>query len=132
MTEGPSASSKPFSHSRRRSDISEEAIEKWKRSEEVAKARKSLQSLIALLSGLPHVPGKYMLSMDLYAAFRGSCGTELPLGFQIEFGRQINRACRDGRLPFRRKTVTRASIAAWEGLDESQLMLLLTGDERGA
>jgi hypothetical protein len=70
--------------------------------------------------------------MDLYAAFAGTCGIDLPAGFQIEFGRQINKACRDGRLPFRRKAVTRASIAAWEGLDESDLMMLLLEDERGA
>lgn len=96
--------------------------------EEVTRAQKSLQSFIECLRQLAYREGTYTLSMDLYAAFEANCGIDLPEGFQIEFGRQINRACRDGRLPFLRKTVTRASIAAWEGLDESDLMLLLTGD----
>jgi hypothetical protein len=100
--------------------------------EEVARAQKSLQSFIECLRQLPYREGTYTLSMDLYAAFEANCGIDLPEGFQIEFGRQINKACRDGRLTFRRKTVTRASIAAWEGLDESDLMMLLVGDERGA
>lgn len=132
MNEEISTSSATNSRLQQRYVISDEAIEKWRRREEVAKAKKSLQSFIAFLSELPFVPGKRMLSMDLYSAFEGCCGIELPLGFQIEFGRQISKACREGRLPFRRKTVTRASLAAWEGLDESILWCLMRGEEQGA
>lgn len=99
--------------------------------EEVARAQKSLQSFIECLRRLPYREGAYTLSIDLYAAFETSCGIDLPIGFQIEFGRQINKACRDGRIPFRRKTVTRGSIAAWDGLDESDLMLLMGEGDRG-
>lgn len=73
----------------------------------------------------PYREGVHTLSMDLYATIGAHCGIDLPVGFQIEFGRQISGACRDRRLPFRRKTVTRGSIAAWEGLDETDLVFLM-------
>lgn len=106
--------------------------ERRQHKEDVARAQKSVQSFIECLRQLPYREGTHTLSMDLYAAFEANCGMDLPRGFQIEFGRQINKACRGGRLPFRRKTVSRASIAAWEGLAESDLMVLLLEDERSA
>ena len=93
--------------------------------EEVARAQKSVQSFIECLRRLPYRDGIYTLSMDLYAAFEANCGIDLPIGFQIEFGRQFNKACRDGRLPFRRRAVGRASLAAYEGLDSSLLPVLM-------
>lgn len=93
--------------------------------EDVANAQASLQSFIECLRQLPYRDGTCMLSMDLYAVFTGCCGIDLPKGFQTEFGRQINKACRDGRLPFKRKTVGRASLAAYEGLDALLLPALM-------
>ena len=90
--------------------------------EEVALAQNCLQSFIEWLRHLPYHEGAFTLSMDLYGAFEANCGIDLPQGFQIEFGRQINKACRDGRLPFKRKTVTRASLAAYDGLDLLELV----------
>lgn len=93
--------------------------------EEVANAQKSLQSFIKCLRQLPYRDGTHMLSMDLYAVFEGCCGIDLPLGFQIEFGRQFNKACLDGRLPFRRKTVEHARLAAFVGLDPGLMYALM-------
>jgi len=93
--------------------------------EELANARRSLHSFIEFLRQLPFKEGVYTLSMDLYAVFVACCGIDIPKGFQIEFGRQFNRACRDGRLPFKRRTVGRASLAAYEGLDSSLLPVLM-------
>ena len=100
--------------------------EKQQHRDDVARAQKSLQSFIECLQQLPYCEGTRILSMDLYTVFTGCCGVEVPQGFQTEFGRQINKACRDGRLPFRRKTVGRASLAAYAGLD-SQLLPALMG-----
>jgi len=93
--------------------------------EDVAKAQASLQSFIECLRQFPYSGGTRILSMDLYATFTGCCGIDLPKGFQTEFGRQITKACRDGRLPFKRKTVGRASLAAYEGLDALMLPALM-------
>lgn len=89
--------------------------------EQVAEAQASLQSFIKFLRQLPFKEGTYTLSMDLFAVFEYCCGIELPRGFQIEFGRQFNAACRDGRLPFKRRKVRRARLAAYDGLDFSML-----------
>lgn len=91
----------------------------------VTRAQASLQSFIECLRQLPHRDGTHMLSMDLYAVFAGCCGIDLPHGFQTEFGRQITKACRDGRLQFKRKTVGRASLAAYGGLDALLLHSLM-------
>lgn len=99
--------------------------EKQQHRQAVTRAQASLQSFIECLQQLPYRDGTYMLSMDLYAVFAGSCGIDLPHGFQTEFGRQITKACRDGRLPFKRKTVGRASLAAYDGLDALLLPALM-------
>lgn len=99
--------------------------EKQQHRQAVTRAQVSLQSFIECLQQLPYRDGTYMLSMDLYAVFAGCCGIELPHGYQTEFGRQITKACRDGRLPFNRKTVGRASLAAYDGLDALLLPALM-------
>lgn len=96
--------------------------------EEVAKAQASLQRFIEFLRQLPFKEGVNTLSMDLFKVFEYSCGIDLPLGFHFEFGRQISKACRDGRLPFKRRTVGRGSLAAYEGLDSSLLPVLMGMD----
>lgn len=101
------------------------SYERKQHKEEVAKAQRSLQMLIESLRQLPFKEGVHTLSMDLFAAFEGSCGVDLPKGFHMEFGRQFNKACRDGRLPFKRRTAGRASLAAYEGLDFSLLPELM-------
>jgi len=88
---------------------------------DVAAAQTKLQNFIALLQHLPFYDGVKTLSMDLYVFFESWCGVDLPEGFNIEFGRQITKACKEGRLPFERKTTGRASLATYKGLD---LMLL--------
>lgn len=83
----------------------------------VAAAQGRLREFISKLQQLPLHDGATTLSMDLFSIFERWCEIDLPMGFQTEFGRQINKACRDRLLPFRRKTVGRASLAAYDGLD---------------
>ena len=89
--------------------------------EQVAQAQASLQRFIEFLRQLPFKNGTHTLSKDLFAVFDYCCGIDLPRGFWREFGRQFNKACRDGPLPFKRRKVGRASLAAYEGLDFSML-----------
>lgn len=88
-------------------------------------ARERLAEFIDLLRQLPHRDGTHTLSMNLFAAFERWCRFELPQGYHLEFGRQITKACRDGRLPFEKATVGRASLAAYEGLDPELLDALM-------
>jgi len=88
-------------------------------------ARERLVEFIEILQQLPRRDGTHTLSMNLFAAYERWCRFELPQGYQLEFGRQIAKACRDGRLPFEKTTIGRASLSAYEGLDPELLDALL-------
>lgn len=96
-------------------------IERRQHREAVAKAKFLVQKFIEVLSQLQRQEGNYVLSMDLYAAFERFCGIDLPDRFQIEFGRQISKACRSGQLPFQRTIHGKASLAAYDGIDPAEL-----------
>lgn len=83
----------------------------------VAEAQRLLGGFLVILQQLGHQGGAYMLSMDLFAAFEHFTGIDLPSGFNREFGRQVNKACSDGRLPFRRTNKGQARLAAYQGID---------------
>lgn len=88
-------------------------------------ARERLVEFIEMLRQLPRRDNTHTLSMNLFAAFERWCSFELPQGYQLEFGRQITKACSDGRLPFEKTTIGRASLAAYEGLDPELLDALM-------
>ena len=97
---------------------------RWHRSSLNA-ARERLVEFIEILQQLPRCDKTHTLSMNLFAAFERWCRFELPQGYQLEFGRQITKACRNGRLPFEKTTIGRASLAAYEGLDPELLDALM-------
>lgn len=84
-------------------------------------ARERLVEFIEMLRQLPRRDDTHTLSMNLFAAFERWCRFELPQGYHLEFGRQIAKACRDGRLPFEKAPIGRASLAAYIGLDPELL-----------
>lgn len=98
--------------------------------EQVARAQTHLHAFIAFLERVPFQEKTFALSMDLYALFKEFCGEDLPPGFALEFGRQVNRACRCGRLPFKRSLRTRASLAAFDGIDSNLLREALRAAKR--
>lgn len=102
-----------------------EASARSKRRAEVAIAQDRLDTFIALLARLPMSDHGYILSMDAYAAFERFAAMDLPSGFNLEFGRRINRACQVGKLSFRRVLKEKPRLAAFHGVEQRALMKAL-------
>ena len=100
-------------------------LEKRRRRELVAKAKTRAEEFITLLGTLPYREKAHTLSMDLISLFEKFCGFDLPEKFSIEFGRQISKACRAGKLPFERSTFGRASLAGFKGIDSDLVVIAM-------
>lgn len=87
------------------------------RKEAVSEVLALLETFIARFPKGSYPIGSHVLSMDLYAAFENFVGVDLPAGLEREFGKRINQACIDGRLPFRRALKTKARLAAYVRVD---------------
>lgn len=88
-------------------------------------AQEALQWFITILKQVPFTEGAYMLSMDLFMTFLDHTEVDIHPGFMREFGRQVTRACQEGRLPFKRTIKTKARLAAFEGIDATVLKMML-------
>jgi len=87
----------------------------------VARSQTMLHEFIRTLSRLRYVEGKRSLTADITFLFEQHCGFDLPDNFSQEVGRQINKAIRDGRLPFTWGLFGRGSHAGYKGLDLDML-----------
>jgi hypothetical protein len=107
-------------------------LEKKRHRELVAQAQDRAQDFIKVLATLPYREKSHALTMDLISLFERFCGFDLPNGFTIEFGRKVNKACRDGLLPFQRRTFGRASLAGFKGIDADILVIALRNARKPA
>lgn len=88
-----------------------------KHRELVARSQVRLQEFIRILSHLPYAEGKKALTADITFLIEQHCGFDLPDNFSQEVGRQINKAIREGHLPFVWGLFGRGSHAGYKGID---------------